>query len=72
VWEWCRDWYDENYYKQAGADRNPVGPASGSFRVFRGGSWGFVGASYCRGAFRRWIVPALRNVNQGFRLVRAV
>jgi formylglycine-generating enzyme len=39
VWQWCSDWYDENYYKTS-PDRNPSGPASGRFRVLRGGSWG--------------------------------
>ena len=38
VFEWCHDYYEENYYKQSPA-QNPPGPTSGSFRVFRGGSW---------------------------------
>jgi formylglycine-generating enzyme required for sulfatase activity len=37
--EWCRDWYDEDYYKIA-ARRNPQGPRSGTLHVMRGGSWG--------------------------------
>ena len=36
VWEWCNDWYG-NYSNSAVT--NPQGPASGSFRVIRGGSW---------------------------------
>jgi formylglycine-generating enzyme required for sulfatase activity len=37
VWEWVSDWYDSSYYSSSpGTD--PVGPASGSLRVFRGGS----------------------------------
>jgi len=39
VWEWCADWYDENYYKKS-PERNPKGPSSGQLRVLRGGSWG--------------------------------
>ncbi|MFM2246878.1 MAG: hypothetical protein RL071_2952, partial [Pseudomonadota bacterium] len=39
VWEWTWDWYDERAYA-AGAVRDPLGPASGSTRVYRGGSWG--------------------------------
>ena len=35
VWEWCQDWYAENY-KNAGAN-NPKGPTSGTERVNRGG-----------------------------------
>jgi formylglycine-generating enzyme required for sulfatase activity len=40
VWEWCQDWYDENYYKNSPAE-DPQGPANGEFRVLRGGSWVF-------------------------------
>jgi formylglycine-generating enzyme required for sulfatase activity len=38
VWEWCADWYDEDYYQRSSKD-NPSGPRSGSFRVLRGGCW---------------------------------
>jgi len=39
VWEWCWDWYDEEYMED-GMD-NPRGPVSGSDRCCRCGSWGF-------------------------------
>lgn len=38
VWEWCSDWYGENYYANSPAN-NPKGPDAGSLRVLRGGSW---------------------------------
>ena len=38
VWEWCYDWYDEDYYRNS-PYRNPKGPSSGTSRVCRGGSW---------------------------------
>lgn len=38
VWEWCEDWYGESYYGVS-PRRNPTGPASGTHRVVRGGSW---------------------------------
>ena len=38
VYEWCSDWYDEDYYSSS-PSRNPQGPSSGSYRVLRGGSW---------------------------------
>ena len=38
VWEWCRDWYAEDYYR-ASPRENPPGPAEGQMRVIRGGSW---------------------------------
>ncbi len=37
VFEWCNDWYDENYYGKS-PENNPKGPATGQHRVFRGGS----------------------------------
>ena len=38
VFEWCNDWYDENYYgKSPGND--PKGPATGPYRAIRGGNW---------------------------------
>ncbi|RKU38098.1 hypothetical protein C6496_08060 [Candidatus Poribacteria bacterium] len=38
VWEWVADWYSETFYHHT-PDRNPKGPAVGSRRVVRGGSW---------------------------------
>lgn len=38
VAEWCNDYYSEDYYSKAPSD-NPGGPASGTARVVRGGSW---------------------------------
>ena len=36
--EWVHDWYDENYYANS-PYKNPQGPAAGTVRVVRGGSW---------------------------------
>jgi formylglycine-generating enzyme required for sulfatase activity len=38
VWEWVNDWYDEKYYSRS-PEVDPPGPASGTERVERGGSW---------------------------------
>ncbi len=38
VWEWCSDWYEEDYYENS-PDKDPKGPKEGSTRVLRGGSW---------------------------------
>ena len=46
--EWCQDWYGE-YPGTAVTD--PTGPASGTHRVVRGGSW-VCDASGCRSAAR--------------------
>ncbi|MGB0931988.1 MAG: formylglycine-generating enzyme family protein [Chitinophagales bacterium] len=40
VWEWCADWYDENYYSNSSSS-NPREPTTGSRRVLRGGSWDY-------------------------------
>jgi formylglycine-generating enzyme len=45
VWEWCADWFSPNPAAAGPAD--PVGPASGSSRVMRGGSY-LCHESYCR------------------------
>jgi len=68
VWEWCSDWYaDYNTNKQT----DPKGAASGSSRVYRGGSW-YRTAEYCRSAIRSRPWPSYRSYHLGFRLVRAV
>ena len=65
VWEWCNDWYG-NYssYSQT----NPQGSNSGSYRVYRGGSWGSV-ACGCRSSYRYFIDPVLGYYFLGLRLV---
>jgi len=65
VWEWCADRYGENYYGQSPVE-DPVGPESGSYRVYRGGSWSFS-AGDCRSACRRRSVPSRLGSRLGFR-----
>ena len=67
VWEWCSDWYDEKYYAEAPRE-NPAGPADGSLRVVRGGSW-WNSAGEVRCASRGRYAPGLRLVDGGFRVV---
>ena len=63
VWEWCADWYGD----QLVGGTNPVGPAQGSRRVIRGGSW-YDSAGLCRSAYRNWRVPSDRYGYLGFRV----
>ncbi|MCM1170133.1 MAG: formylglycine-generating enzyme family protein [Bacteroides sp.] len=65
VWEWCSDWYMDRYDKAD--DLNPQGPVSGSYRVWRGGSWSFC-AVYCRVSYRRSDFPDHRDFYLGFRV----
>jgi len=67
VWEWCNDWYDENYYDVSPYD-NPEGPASGIYRVMRGGGWNYDAFS-CRVAYRDLSSPVNRSFSGGFRIV---
>ena len=47
VWEWCQDWYERGYYADSPTD-DPKGPATGLYRVDRGGSWRYgVGLPVC-------------------------
>ena len=56
-----------DYYKSSPRN-NPQGASSGSYRVYRGGSWS-SGPAYVRAAGRRRCGEAARDVNLGFRLV---
>jgi len=38
AWERVSDWFSESYYKES-PEKDPRGPAGGSFKVFRGGGW---------------------------------
>jgi len=67
VFEWCADWYDENYYADS-PSRSPKGPSSGKFRVLRGGSWYRIQNSL-RVSFRGRDHPASADDDVGFRCV---
>ena len=68
VWEWCQDWYGTY---PGGMAVDPQGPATGSFRVIRGGDWS-SGAGNCRSAVRGPAGPPYFFVlDFGFRVVLA-
>lgn len=66
VQSWCWDWHAPY---PAGAVTDPAGPPSGSFRVFRGGSW-FESAVRCRSAARFAYFPLSRYDYLGLRVAR--
>jgi formylglycine-generating enzyme required for sulfatase activity len=70
AWEWCADWYDENYYERS-PPVDPGGPPSGQNRVLRGGGW-FNGAMQCRAAKRVSRPPDSRLHNVGFRVALSI
>ena len=65
VYEWCSDWYGDY---SSSSQTNPTGPVYGSYRVFRGGSWGYS-ARHCRVSYRGRNTPGSRGIDLGFRLV---
>jgi formylglycine-generating enzyme len=65
--EWVNDWYDPNYYQYA-PNVNPTGPASGTFRVERGGSW-MSGWSNLRSFHRNYETQDHTHDLEGFRCV---
>jgi formylglycine-generating enzyme required for sulfatase activity len=70
VWEWCEDWYAEDGYASSG-NRDPQGPASGSRRVLRGGSW-WGTPEDCRSSNRLGYAPDSRLYTVGFRVCKSV
>ncbi len=65
LWEWCNDWYGS--YSDS-SQTNPTGTTSGSYRVWRGGSW-FDNDDYLCAAFRGNAPPYVGEPNFGFRVV---
>ena len=68
VYEWCSDWYGEDYYGQS-PSQNPKGPSSGKYRVVRGGAWD-DSPNFLRVSFRYWLLPLNRRTFYGFRCAR--
>ena len=67
VWEWCHDWYGEDYYGES-PSADPAGLSSGSGRVLRGGAWSYDPQN-CRSSVRARSIPVLANDRVGFRVV---
>ena len=75
VWEWCNDWWQDDYYSSSPTN-NPPGPATGTSRVGRGGCWGDP-AEGSRVAMRWYFPPGFGDPNHvrvggeflGFRVV---
>lgn len=70
VWEWCADFFDPRFYASSPV-HDPRGPAAGSARVLRGGSY-LCHLSYCnryRNSARSSNTPDSSMGNAGFRTV---
>jgi len=69
VWEWVNDWYGSSYYRMSPTN-NPTGPATGTNRVLRSGSWDFS-INFARTVYRGNIAPTHASFDTGFRCVRS-
>jgi formylglycine-generating enzyme required for sulfatase activity len=67
VYEWCGDWYNENFYI-SGPRQDPTGPPSGSRVLCRSGSW-LNSPKYARSGYRYNYDPAYTYCTIGFRVV---
>jgi formylglycine-generating enzyme required for sulfatase activity len=65
MWEWVSDWYDEMYYAHS-PESDPQGPASGTAKVLRGGSW-YNGSKFIRASARHQNQPGARSNYNGIR-----
>jgi len=67
VSEWCWDWWVNSY--SVGAQTDPTGASSGSYRIFRGGNW-IDSVMVMRSGFEVHEYPYYRDDVLGFRVVR--
>ncbi len=65
LWEWCNDWFGSY---SSGAQTNPTGPSTGSYRMLRGGSWDDNGIALTA-AYRNMYYPGGGRYYYGFRVV---
>ena len=65
VWEWVNDWYSSSYYSTS-PYLNPPGPATGTYKVLRGGAW-YSHWYSLRSAVRAYYNPGYHLNNFGFR-----
>ena len=66
VHEWCADWYDRSYYSLSPGTA-PTGPAAGTRRASRGGSWRHR-IKFTRVSARSSLSPGYRYNDYGFRV----
>jgi formylglycine-generating enzyme required for sulfatase activity len=71
VWEWTADWYDLHYYAESPVD-NPTGPATGRYKVIRGGSWADGETRLGTVYYRNFTAPDTAQPTIGFRCVSPV
>jgi formylglycine-generating enzyme required for sulfatase activity len=68
VWEWTADWYDLMYYAESPV-QSPTGPASGRYKVIRGGSWADTETRLGTVYYRNFTAPDTAQPTIAFRCV---
>lgn len=82
VMEWCNDWYADTYYQETlnqaiissptdSVATNPQGPASGKYRIVRGGGWNTT-VDFLPVYMRSLLAPGTKSDELGFRVVRDI
>jgi formylglycine-generating enzyme required for sulfatase activity len=68
VWEWCQDYWHDNYQGAPSDGSAWLTGGNDARRLLRGGSW-YDYPENCRSADRDWDAPVVRHYGIGFRLV---
>lgn len=68
ILEWTNDWYSNSYY-QTSPTTDPPGPATGMYRVIRGGGFGY-GSLYMHSSYRYFATPTTSLHQFGFRCAK--
>lgn len=71
AWEWCYDWYAADYYSNS-PEIDPIGPATGTFRLIRGGSWGNPIGTVRTSKRADQALPTARGSHTGFRTAAGI
>lgn len=70
VWEWVSDWWDRGYYAVS-PERNPQGPATGAYKVIRGGGWSDDDDRNLMNHYRNYASPSMRAYSMGLRCAKS-
>ena len=68
VWEWCSDWYSQEYYGKSPRE-NPPGPSGGKYKVLRGWAW-YCAPDQVKVTKRHNSNPSSTSYSYGFRCVK--
>ncbi len=70
VWQWCSDYYKDNWYSEMMTKTNPECKIESKYRVRRGGAWNVIQPFRLRCSNRGAFDPHSFAINIGFRCVK--